>query len=301
MGDNLMQGLINGMVGLFSTAWNNLKEFCSNLVSTVSNKASEFKEKGKEIATKLKEGIVNGVPEVIKALVKGVTDAIEKVKEKIATIKEVGKNLAEGLKNGLKEAKDKVVEEAEKLGNDVIDAAKEVFGIHSPSKAFAEIGGFIDKGLIQGLDKYSSNVSDATEELGETAIGSMSGAIAKIADMLNSDMDTQPTITPVLDLTNVVSGIGTINKSLNANRSIELAARTSIASGSLFANNQNGVLVDNSEVVGAIGQLRGDVSSLSQAMSKMKIVMDSGTVVGEIAPQMDKALGARSVYRERWS
>jgi hypothetical protein len=59
--------------------------------------------------------------------------------------------------------------------------------------------------------------------------------------------------------------------------------------------NQNG----NADVVDALTILRGDVADLADAVTKMRIVMDSGTVVGELLPQIDSGLGRKAALSGR--
>ena len=64
-------------------------------------------------------------------------------------------------------------------------------------------------------------------------INSISSSISRISDVISGDMDVEPTITPVIDLTNVRNGIGMINGAFGANRSMNLGM-------AIAANNQNG-------------------------------------------------------------
>ncbi len=54
------------------------------------------------------------------------------------------------------------------VGNAVIDKVKNVLGIHSPSTVFAEIGGYIDMGLANGITGALGYVNDAMNKLVDT-------------------------------------------------------------------------------------------------------------------------------------
>lgn len=109
-------------------------------------------------------------------------------------------------------------------------------------------------------------------------------------------MDFQPTIRPVLDLTDFSSGLDNVENMFMAQRSWELANRVSSGSES---NNKLTVSVDNSDVVAAISELREDMAGMADSISKMQVVLDSGSVVGALAGPMDAALGRRQVYKGR--
>lgn len=78
-------------------------------------------------------------------------------------------------------------------------------------------------------------------------------------------------------------------------RSNELAQR--------IGGNQNGAFMkpqsDNSDVVNAISQLGNRVDRMAESISKMKLVLDSGKTVGELAPKIDSNMGGRNILAER--
>ena len=97
------------------------------------------------------------------------------------------------------------------VGNSIKNGFKNFFGINSPAKEMIFIGQGIDEGIVVGLEKYKGAVVSASEEVGDSAIKSISNAISGISDAIDSDIDSQPTIRPVLDLSNIESGANAIN------------------------------------------------------------------------------------------
>lgn len=67
--------------------------------------------------------------------------------------------LAQGITNGL----DSVLSSVTSAGQAVIDRVKAVFGIHSPSKVFEELGGFTAEGFQVGLEGGQSGVQQAMQ------------------------------------------------------------------------------------------------------------------------------------------
>lgn len=181
MGTNIIQGLINGLEGMAEELWSKAGE----IVNGLSDKASEAKDK----------------------VLKVISDSLSTMKSKVADFKEVGKNLIGGLKQGITEYADKAVSAAKCVVSDAVSAAKNLLGIHSPSKVFSEIGRFTDEGFALGLSKNADSVIDATESVGMGALSALSATIAGIADILATDIDTEPTIRPVLDLSDIQNGV----------------------------------------------------------------------------------------------
>ena len=77
-----------------------------------------------------------------------------------------GKDIITGLWQGLKDNAMKPVDAIKDIGGKMIDGFKNIFGIHSPSKVMAEIGGYIDEGLAQGIEANEDRVKGSWEALG---------------------------------------------------------------------------------------------------------------------------------------
>lgn len=88
----------------------------------------------------------------------------------------------------------------------IIDAGNEKFDIHSPSKVTEEQGMYLVLGLANGIKKYTADATKASDELSTSTIDSISSTIQAISDQFTDDIDTTPTIRPVLDLTDVYAG-----------------------------------------------------------------------------------------------
>lgn len=123
---------------------------------------------------------------------------------------ELGKNFIAGLAAGIRNHAE-VTRSVTALATTAIETFKKRMGIHSPSKEFEKLGMYSTEGYAIGLNRYSGVVADATESVGSVALRTMSDSISKIASIINSDMDAEPTIRPVLDMSDVKSGIADIN------------------------------------------------------------------------------------------
>jgi len=206
IGTNIIEGLINGINNMLSNATQAIINVVTSLISGITNKKEEFFTKGKELMTKLKNGVSDKLSDVKNAAIDIITNVLSGIRGKISEFTTMGSNLIDGLKSGIEDAADRVVTAAKGVVSNVISAANNLLGNNSPSKVFADIGKYADEGFIQGLKSYSSKVADASEDVGKGAIDGISSAISGITDALNSDMDIEPTIRPVLDLTDVQAG-----------------------------------------------------------------------------------------------
>lgn len=185
----------------------------------------------------------SGIAKTLSPENKSVSSAVKSLANKIkskdnkATMRKAFKVLgtysSEGVVIGIKEGKSKINTAAVQTAKGALEAAKKTLGIKSPSKAFAEIGQYVNEGFAQGLTENSkmpveSMMAIATELVGAAsmisdqinsdvtfdpdivvdesktkALNSMRNAIAAMILMANEEIDTNPVITPELDLTDV--------------------------------------------------------------------------------------------------
>lgn len=215
----------------------------------------------------------------------------------------VGKNVVGGLWNGIKGVAGGLWNGIKGIGRGIINGFKSIFGIHSPSTVFAEIGGYLMQGMSNGITQSADGVDRSLEEVTDGALAvAMSGAEHLLA-ALNSEDD--PVIRPVVDLSDAESSLrwmddqmaGSYTRSLNVQRSAALAGAVSAK-----ANRQNGgdekdpeddkTGSENHEVVEAIRQMGERIDGVARAVAGMKVVMNSRKLVGEIKTDMNNALGA---------
>lgn len=148
---------------------------------------------------------------IIAGLKKGITDAISSVTETakkiLSAIKEafdnfslfdIGKNLIQGLVDGVNNMIETAKNAVANVGNAVIDKVKNVLGIHSPSTVFAEIGGYIDQGLANGIAAAAPYVTaamqgvvNAVQEKGQALIDAGSTQATNYVTGFLNGLDTQ--------------------------------------------------------------------------------------------------------------
>ena len=148
-------------------------------------------------------------------------------------------NMVNGLANGLITGQSIIADASRELARAAYDSTTDELGIHSPSKAFEEIGRFSDMGLANGLLKYSSIVNDATTSIGDSALTTMKESMDKISALLNNEVNN-PVITPTLDLSDISNNAGRINKMFdNPTLGTNLEELPGIQNGKIYNFTQN--------------------------------------------------------------
>ena len=122
-----------------------------------------------------------------------------------------GSYAGEGFKSGLASKITAAGNVAIQLAQTAAAAAKAALQEQSPSKVFKEIGMYVGLGFIKGVEGTQLQAKHTTEDLVVGNMSAISEAMSKCATAFDSDMDFTPTITPVVDLTNVRQGVTSIN------------------------------------------------------------------------------------------
>lgn len=289
-GVDLINGLINGIGSMFTSVGTKISELGTSIVNKIATFGSKLKTKGSELMGKLKDGITGSAEKVkngAKSVVTGVVNKIKSMKDKL---KNAGKHLMDGLKEGIENAKDKVVSKAKSVGNAITGGVKKVFGINSPSKVFSEIGKYLDEGLIVGLNKYSSKVTNTADDLGCNVIDTMSNVMDNLEDVSNRDLLTTPTIRPVVDMDAVKSE----RIDLGANISDYFTEPVNSLS-KIISDAQSDINSSNNEVINAINGLREDINRLYESDDQeIALYVDSKKLATSLAKPMNRQLNILS-------
>lgn len=211
---------------------------------------------------------------------------------------ETGKQIVTGLTGGVQSQQPGFVAALTNLALSGIAAVRSTLGIHSPSRVFQELGGYTGLGFISGLKRFTEKSYAAGSEMAESAKSGLADALHTVSDLVSGGMETEPTIRPVLDLSNVAKGAEELGGLFGSPRTVGLAGRVSAAFGA-SAEAGRKIAIDNDDVVRELRSLRGDMSVLGSKLEQMQVVLDTGALVGEMAGPMNAALGQRLVYEGR--
>lgn len=213
---------------------------------------------------------------------------------------ETGKQIVKGLTEGIQSEKSSFVDEITQLALAGVQAAKSTLDIHSPSRVFREIGNYTGLGFVKGLQDYVDRSYAAGSEMAESAEGGLSGVLQTIADIVSGGFDMEPVIRPVLDLSAVSAGADALNNLFYSQRAVGLVGQAAVAfEAQRGGSSQTTISVDNDDVVAELRTLRGEMASMLERMEKLRVVLNTGALVGELAEPMDVALGQRSTQRGR--
>lgn len=170
-----------------------------------------------------------------------------------------GVDLVLGFVAGINESAYMATDAGSALGKAALDAAKASLDENSPSKEAYKIGAFFGEGLSNGISEYSSKVYNTSYDVAEYAKNGLTKAIQSISNLITDDMVSQPTIRPVLDLSDIESGVGYMDSMFANGPSVGVMANLNGISSNVRSKLQNG---PNGDVVTAIDRLRKDMGNV---------------------------------------
>lgn len=294
VGGKLADALAKGFSGKKSTLTSTAISTISAMTKAIRQNYSTFTSTGKALMTKFGNGM-KGQKAFVAAIAVGVANkAKNEIRGKYSEFYSAGSYLVSGFAKGISANTYKATAKARAMAKAATKAAKEQLDINSPSKVFERLGKFIPAGLAVGIEKMSHVSSGSAKNMAQSAVETARTALSRMTDVLSSDMSNVPTITPVLDLSNVQSGMGTLGTMLNSANSIGLTANLNAISSMRAARRQNG---NNGDVVSAIKSLGKDINNMDRNSYNIGgITYEQGSDVAEAIETLVRAsiIGGRS-------
>jgi phage-related protein len=240
MGIDLLFALIDGIIKCIPELVAAVPTLIIAFINGIVNNLDKIILAAPQIIVSLITGIIGAIPELIAAvprIIAAIADTIRNY-----DWGSIGRNIVQGLKDGIAGMWDNIKNWFNDKVNSLVGGVKRILGIHSPSKVFAGIGGFMAEGLGEGFsDEFASVKKDI--------VGDMNFSAGSITAGANS-------------------------------------------SGN-YASGSYGV------ASGGSGRIVMLLEQYLPMLANMKVIMDSGQVVGLLAPGMDEELAKINARRAR--
>lgn len=245
-GMDLIIALVSGILDNIDMLIDCVLEMVDVIVDKLIDNLPKLIDGGIRLIAALANGLIRAIPNLVSKIPQIISSIVKGLISGTPAIFDVGKNIVEGLWNGIKSMGSWVSGKVKDFFGGIVGGVKDFLGIHSPSKVFAGIGGFMAEGLGEGFDDQFKSVKK---------------------DIENSiDFDA-----------------GTITADANISRHY--------TSGSYGAASTSGG--------GDSGKIVMLLEQYLPMLANMKVIMDSGQVVGLLAPGMDEELAKINARRAR--
>jgi hypothetical protein len=224
MGQTMMTNFISGIRTGDASARSAFVTIVSGCLTAIRNKFYEFNTVGQTTMTNLIAGIRTKNQLAKDAFVQIINSCLTAIRNKYTDFYNASKYLVEGFAKGIDEYTWYAEARARAMARAAAQAAEAELDINSPSKVGYRIGGFFGMGFVNSLIDYTDKSYDAGASVAKSAKEGLRNAVSKIGDFIENGIDSQPTIRPLLDLSDVTEGAGRLSALLSRNQAMKISA-----------------------------------------------------------------------------
>lgn len=254
-----------------------VSNWIQTLIQSFEEKKESFKQEGITHANQYLTGIKSRYGEAKKTgqtLGQNVYAGVQEIGKKFP---ELGQYCVQGFISGLQNSDlmKQVRAAAKAMAEEAKQAAQSALNEHSPSKEFEKIGAYGVLGFVNGLYSFGSAVSTAGADLANTATAGLNKALEGLQNGVDNMLEADPVITPMVDLTNVLSAADQINALfssalMNTNANVgTISKAVATAQTNSNKNNQN----EESSYGNTYNFVQNNTSP--KALSRIEIYRDS--------------------------
>lgn len=268
-----------------ATALNSITEAVANFnVGSLNSIVTSIGGLGTQASTTFTTNVENST--IKNAFDAPLNKAVSSARSGMSKFYDAGRYLVAGFANGIRDNIYLAQRAAIALADNTESAARSRLHINSPSKVFRKIGAGVPEGFAQGIERFSYLGARAVESMSNDAIGSASKVLSNVTAALTDDVNTQPTIRPIVDLSNVENSSDAISNMLAMDPTVSAFSNVHSIS-SMMNRNQNGA---NDDVVSAIKDLGKTIGRVSGDTYQINgITYDSGSEVSDAIQTLIRA------------
>lgn len=294
-------------------------EAMTEAVTVIEGHKEQFSAGGKALIAALAAAIKFGAGTISTSIRTALSSAVNTINGYKSSFMSAGRNLSEGLAAGIRQGMSSVTRAVADVANTANSRFRNIEQEQSPSKLWAQYGNYMDQGLANGLIDGIGTVKSAVTVMAKgtnraldseltTMTDSLSSQLVSIYEyinsVVNSSLDSNPVITPVVDLSQVQNGMYSAGSMLASAGNAFGAGALSYARSNfpgVYSYGSTAQGMSEAATLRALNGVRSDLKDLGNALSAMDMVLDNGVLVGQMGTGMDRQLGTIQKFKERWA
>ena len=289
----LMNGLQAGITTGSAIVIAYVNTFVIKMVVLIRSKQGQFMSAGLQLMTGLSNGIQIGTAGISQSITMVLGRCSASIRSYYSSFYQAGLYLGQGLTAGIAAKETAAYNAGFALGQAAVRGEKDGQKSKSPSKATKQAGKWLGEGLVIGMESMGKAVYITGKTMGENAVDSISGALSGISNISDTGFNVEPTIRPVVDMSELQTGSG--NLQIGADISSRLLSGPVTSLQEIVANAQSEINASNNEVIKAINGLREDLVTLyNMDDQEIALYVDSKKLASSIAKPMNRQLNILS-------
>lgn len=251
---NFIKQAINGIVNIITEIPKLAKTLIVGLIEAMTNLIKELPTWLPEVIMALIDGLVTIITEtpelivdlafaIIEALIQMMFVAIPELLIQLpGMFVKIGVAIVEGIVKGMLSVPRLIVNTVSRVATNIANGFKNFFGIRSPSRLMAEMGGYLTEGLAMGMEDGKHHTDEAVKNVAQSVVDTAKDILSE--DLGNS-LDL--TITPVLDMSDVDEEWARFDRSRTLNAAQTYGNASNV--GSVRRSAEDDVIPNNSTVI----------------------------------------------------
>lgn len=245
-GANLMIKLIAGIKLKDYETRNAFVNILSSCLTAIANKYPEFQNAGMQCMIKFIAGVKEKAEEVKTAFTGNLNASVTAIRDYHDQFKQAGAYLVEGFADGISENTYRAEAKARAMARAAAEAAEDELDENSPSRVGYHIGDFFGLGFVNAIGTYAVKAYNASADMADSAKTGLGNAIAKVKDMIDNGVDGQPTIRPILDLSDVEEKSHRLNTLFSRSQALTVSTGIAASRGQNLQNEDTNPNIGNS-------------------------------------------------------
>jgi hypothetical protein len=280
VGANMFDSIIAGAQSAKTKFVTTVQSIIASGLEGIESKSTRFKVAGIETISKFINGALSGKDRVSSAFSSALSSALEGINAYRSRFYSAGGYLASGMANGISANSYRVAAQARAMAAAAARAAEAELDINSPSRVGYGIGDFFGIGFVNAIADNVKRAYDASAEMANSAKTGLMNAFDKVSRIISGDLEVQPTISPVVDLTNVRSSANAINGMFGLRPSVGVLAQVNAVNSMMNQRGQNG---STDEIVSAINKLQKALGNVGGTTNNIinGVTYDDGSAINE--------------------
>lgn len=236
---NMLTTFINAANAKKSTLSVTFTTLIQAVLTAINNKQSMFTTAGTTLMIKFIAGVKAKDSAVKEAFTNSLSGAVSGIKDYYSKFYDAGAYLVDGFCKGITDNTYKAEARAKAMAKAAAEAAAKELDEHSPSRVGYQIGDYFGVAFVNAIGSYEDKSYDAGSSIADAAKSGLTNAVAKVYDLIENGVDSEPTIRPVLDLSNVESGAARLNAMFSRTQAMSIGASMNEQAAARIQNGEN--------------------------------------------------------------
>lgn len=223
-GKNMSLQLASGINSGSFTIITAFTQLVSSALTQVKNRYNDFISAGETLMVKLIAGIRAKSGAISSAFIAPLGSSLTSIRNYYGSFYNAGGYLVQGFAAGITANTFAAQAAAAAMARAAYNSAMSALRAASPSKLFIEVGSYVPMGFAKGISTHATDVKESSYDMANTAINTTRDALSKLSAIISSDIDTEPRIRPIIDLSDAENKARRLNTLFTNNQALSINA-----------------------------------------------------------------------------